>query len=174
MSSPKIYVACLASYNAGCLHGAWIDADQDVDQINEEIQAILKASKENGAEEYAIHDYEGFGKIQLSEYESISKVSELAKAIEEHGESFECFYQNDSFDSVSDAVEAYSDCYAGEFKSKEEWAESFLEETGGLSEMPERLRCYFDFEKYARDCEYGGDMNFFEVSYNRVYAFHSR
>ena len=30
-TTPKIYVACLASYNAGILHGRWIDADQDAD-----------------------------------------------------------------------------------------------------------------------------------------------
>ena len=27
-SNPRIYVACLAAYNNGYLHGAWIDADQ--------------------------------------------------------------------------------------------------------------------------------------------------
>lgn len=26
---PRIYVACLAAYNNGSLHGRWIDADQD-------------------------------------------------------------------------------------------------------------------------------------------------
>ena len=26
-SAPKIYVACLSSYNAGQLHGVWIDCD---------------------------------------------------------------------------------------------------------------------------------------------------
>lgn len=41
---PRIYVACLASYNNGCLHGAWIDADQDADAIRTEIRAMLKAS----------------------------------------------------------------------------------------------------------------------------------
>ena len=28
--TPKIYVACLAAYNNGHLHGEWIDATQDV------------------------------------------------------------------------------------------------------------------------------------------------
>jgi len=45
-TSPRIYVACLASYNAGKLHGEWIDADQDEDEdaIHEEIAAMLRAS----------------------------------------------------------------------------------------------------------------------------------
>lgn len=32
-SDIRIYVACLAAYNNGILHGAWIDADQDVDDM---------------------------------------------------------------------------------------------------------------------------------------------
>ena len=36
--NPRIYVACLAAYNAGYLHGAWIDANQTADQIEDEIQ----------------------------------------------------------------------------------------------------------------------------------------
>ena len=29
-TEPRIYVACLAAYNNGILHGAWIDAAQVV------------------------------------------------------------------------------------------------------------------------------------------------
>jgi antirestriction protein len=43
---PKIYVACLADYNAGRLHGAWIDADQDPDDIEREVWAMLRESKD--------------------------------------------------------------------------------------------------------------------------------
>lgn len=40
----KIYVACLASYNNGRLHGKWIDASSDVESMQEEVNAILKSS----------------------------------------------------------------------------------------------------------------------------------
>ena len=40
-SNPRIYVACLAAYNNGYLHGAWIDADQDTDEIRAEVAAML-------------------------------------------------------------------------------------------------------------------------------------
>jgi antirestriction protein len=55
-SNPRIYVACLAAYNNGYLHGAWIDADQDTDQIRDEIAAMLARSPVEDVEEYAIHD----------------------------------------------------------------------------------------------------------------------
>ena len=46
--SPQIYIACLAAYNNGKLHGVWIDATQDVDHIWEEINAIAKFIEEYG------------------------------------------------------------------------------------------------------------------------------
>ena len=41
MDTPKIYVACLAAYNNGILHGQWINVDQDVDALQNEIQDML-------------------------------------------------------------------------------------------------------------------------------------
>jgi antirestriction protein len=41
---PRIYVADLGAYNNGILHGCWIDADQDADDIGTEITAMLRDS----------------------------------------------------------------------------------------------------------------------------------
>ena len=40
----RIYVACLAAYNNGILHGKWIPASTDTDEIWAEVSAMLKAS----------------------------------------------------------------------------------------------------------------------------------
>ena len=84
-STPRIYVACLAAYNNGYLHGTWIDADQDADQIRDEIAAMLARSPVEDAEEYAIHDYEGFEGVSISEYAGIDSVARMAAFIAEHG-----------------------------------------------------------------------------------------
>ena len=63
----NIYVACLAAYNNGKLHGCWIDATQELDDIQDQINSMLVSSPEEDAEEYAIHDYEGFGSYSLGE-----------------------------------------------------------------------------------------------------------
>ena len=34
---PQIYIACVASYNNGILYGKWIDVNQDVSTLEEEI-----------------------------------------------------------------------------------------------------------------------------------------
>ena len=81
----RIYVACLAAYNNGHLHGRWIDASQGESHIWEQTRAMLAASPEDGAEEWAIHDYEGFEGAPLSEYASFETVAALADFIEERG-----------------------------------------------------------------------------------------
>ena len=81
-----IYVACLASYNNGILHGRWIDAAQGVNGMQNAINAMLDASPIADAEEWAIHDYEGFGSIRLSEYAGLDTVAELAEFIEENSD----------------------------------------------------------------------------------------
>lgn len=40
----RIYVACLAAYNNGHLHGCWIDACQDKDAVWNDIKSMLKDS----------------------------------------------------------------------------------------------------------------------------------
>src|SRR5436189_4774564 len=65
VETPRIYAATLSDYNAGRLHGAWIDADQDPEELQAEIDAMLAKSAEPVAEEWAIHDYEGFGLFKV-------------------------------------------------------------------------------------------------------------
>ena len=44
MDKPQIYVACLASYNSGILHGEWIDVSQSENDIMADIQTMLENS----------------------------------------------------------------------------------------------------------------------------------
>src|SRR5579863_1356558 len=90
-TTPKIYVACLAAYNNGHLHGEWIEANQGAEAIHEQIREILAKSPIAGAEEWAIHDYEGFCGLRLSEYEDIASVAQMAAMIGEHGEAWAKF-----------------------------------------------------------------------------------
>ncbi len=42
----RIYVACLASYNNGILYGKWIDASTDIDEMQAELNDMLRGSPE--------------------------------------------------------------------------------------------------------------------------------
>lgn len=149
--TPRIYVASLADYNAGRLHGRWIDADQPAEDIYDEVQEMLAESKEPIAEEWAIHDYDGFGPLNLSEYESFEKVSDYATAISEHGEAFAAWVEQQGNDSVEDFQEAY---IGTGWNSLEDYAAELIEEIYDTKSMG-NLAYYIDYEKFARDLEIG-------------------
>lgn len=177
--TPRIYVACLAAYNAGRLHGEWIDATQDVEAIREEIAAMLKASPEPGAEEYAIHDFDNFGSLRLSEYENLEQVAEAAGMIRVHGElaSLVIGYYGGLGD-LDEAREAIQDRFLGCFEDRREWVAQLLEETEALDRVPEYLRSFIDLDRYAHDLEISGDFVVFEGEWGdegrKIYVLRSR
>ncbi|MEC9356788.1 MAG: antirestriction protein ArdA [Pseudomonadota bacterium] len=163
--TPSIYVACLAAYNNGILHGAWIDACQDADGIRNEIVSMLAASPIAGVEEYAIHDYEGFEGASVSEYAGIDEVAELAAFIAEHGRlGAELVAYFGDLDDARTALEAH---YVGAYRSVADFAEELTEDT---TEIPDSLRFYIDYERMARDLVVN-DVLVIELSFEEVHVF---
>ncbi|MBO6549315.1 MAG: antirestriction protein ArdA [Rhizobiales bacterium] len=161
----RIYVACLAAYNNSILHGVWIDATQSVDEIHKDIQAMLKASPIENAEEFAIHDYEGFEGVAISEYSGIEEVAELAEFIEEHGVlGGELIAHFNDLDYARETIEAH---YHGEYSSLADFAQELTEET---TQIPDNLAYYIDYEAMARDLEIN-DVLTIETSHNEVHIF---
>ncbi|MFZ5893405.1 MAG: antirestriction protein ArdA [Myxococcota bacterium] len=169
--TPRIYVACLAAYNAGKLHGDWIEATQTAAEIEAEIRSVLSRSPEPGAEEWAIHDYEGFCGARIGEYESIANVAAIGAFIKEHGELGGALLGH--LGDLDDAKRALEEQHAGSGSSLADWAEEFLADTGALQGMPEHLRPYFDFDRYSHDLELGGDVFSIDVD-GTVHVFWSR
>jgi len=159
-TSPRVYIASLSAYNAGKLHGVWIDLDgKDESDIQDEVNAMLATCPENAlsypSEEWAIHDYD-LGGIKIGESESFETLVNLAKALEDHGEKFALAFDN--FGDLDEAVQACEDSYQGVFSTLEDYAIDYMEQSGILSEVPETLRNYFDFARFGKDCEVSGDI----------------
>ena len=162
--TPRVYVACLASYNNGILHGAWIDATNE-DEMIEAIEEMVKKSAQPGAEEWAIHDYEGFGPCSLDEGESIGVVAELGSMIEEHGPAFAVWAD---YQGVGEANEEnFEDAYHGEWDSETAYAEDSF---NSCEEVPDHLADYIDYEKYANDL-FMSDCFSVESGNGTVYVF---
>ena len=174
--TPRIYVASLADYNAGRLVGAWIPAI-DADEVQEAIAKLLKSSREPFPEEVALHDHEGFGSYEVHEYDSIPLVCAIGAAIAEHGPVFADYLRHvgppSDADHVARLVERFAESYQGEWDSLSTWAESFLEDTGALKDVPESLRNYIDFDQWADDAEMNGDIFSIELD-GRCHVFWSR
>ena len=82
----RIYAACLASYNSGILYGRWIDvAGEWVDEIRDQISAMLEKSLAPDAEEYAIHDYDDLP--NFGEHPDLQAIADYSRLVDSAAES---------------------------------------------------------------------------------------
>ena len=184
---PRVYVADLGAYVAGYLHGTWINAAADLDDIREAIGVILAtspATRETGipSEEYAIHDFEGFHGLRLGESESLETVGAIARGIERFGPAFAAWADHVGIeDAARDMTErdgqGFEEAFLGQYDSPTAFAEDHLDQSGILDELrnatPEPLRYYLDFDyaMLARDMQLGGDVHFEKTDSCGVWAF---
>lgn len=166
-NNPRIYVACLAAYNAGRLHGVWIDVGDDAWTIWEAVSAMLRSSPVVGAEEWAIHDHEGFGGAQVGESADFEGLVELAAFLQEHEELGAAVLAHFGGD-LAEARTAMEDRYLGRYDSLADYVQEVTEECQAI---PEALRYYIDWEAMARDADMSGDVLAIETEHNSVHIF---
>lgn len=149
----SIYVASLADYNAGSSHGTWISLNDcsDVEELQETIGTLLKYSPEGKrtgtpAEEWAIHDYEGLP--NMGENTGLDDIWFTYKAIEEHGEAWIEYAEHVGVRYAT--LDGFEEAYQGEYRSEKDFAEELFDEVY-LHEVPEHVRFYIDYERFARD-----------------------
>jgi antirestriction protein len=199
----RIYAACLASYNAGRLFGAWIDCDgktgeeigleiadmlarspcpnvmrrkcpdcghyqtdsrpyRDNDSDCDNCGAALPAEFKPSAEEWAIHDHEGFGDLIKTEWPDIDELAELVAFMEGADDNERRAFRwlvDDLGRTVADAIERAPDVsiYDGEAA---DYAAEFAEDcySAALDAMPDFLKFHIDWQGVARDLLIGGDI----------------
>ncbi|MEV8375170.1 antirestriction protein ArdA [Kribbella sp. NPDC056861] len=166
---PRIYVRSLVDYNEGHDIGDWIDASQDLEEIQADIRKILTRSLHahwtgEAAEEWAIHDQDGFGQITLSEYESLDVVCALGKGITEHGLAFSAWAEiSDTRDIFT--LERFETAYFGDYENREAYAQHIVDELNGedeLEKLPDWLRdvVRIDLEHMVHEMETSGEVRF--------------
>ncbi|MFP4410983.1 antirestriction protein ArdA [Coleofasciculus sp.] len=167
--TPRIYVACLAAYNNGKLHGTWIDCDQDAEDIWAEIEQMLKTSPEPDAEEWAIHDYEGWQGISIDESTHPEKIAELAELLEKYGTAFAKYYE---YHSDYASAEDFQEHYVGEYESEEDFVYAQWEESGQLKQLEDSgiPESYINWKAIARDWFIDSYYSI-EAGYQEVHVF---
>lgn len=126
------------------------------------------------AEEWAIHDYEGFGPLRLGEYADLRIVSQIGRGVAEHGPAF-AHWAALCVTSDPDDLARF-DAFLGHWDSLEAYADDLLDDLGieailGQA-VPTHLQAYVtvDVEGFARDLEYSGEVSASEGD-NGVYLF---
>jgi antirestriction protein len=161
--TPRVYVACLAAYNSGRLHGRWIDANQHADDIRDQIDAMLGASPDfDGSCEWAIHDHEGLGAI--GENEDIDRVSAIGQAVAAAGDDAPALLAWLSAEPGRDP-EGFADVFRGSWDNLAEYVEQLWDDMGHNQEAEKAAggawwhpAHYVDWGRMARDLEISGDV----------------
>lgn len=164
----KIYVADLAAYNNGVLHGVWIKDLLDIREIEQQVTKMLQRSPINNAEEYAIHDYEGFGELEIGEFASLNRINQVAMFLDEYPDCGDIVlsYCNGDIDEANRLLE---DCYQGTYDSIEDYAQEIGEECYSI---PNALKYYIDWKSFAHDMLLSGDIHVVEKQ-NKLLVFSS-
>lgn len=168
----KIYLTNLGKYNEGELLGEWVELPVSEEELNEIFDRIkichdgIEYSDEcgNPYEEYFITDYEtDISGFSIGEYDSLSKLNEIAETLEgleEYEKEVVEAMMSEGYD-LDEALERKDDCMVYyDCNDMTDVAEQYAEETGLLDSIPERLRFYFDFEKFGQDMSFEGHFVF--------------
>jgi len=154
----KIYIACLAAYNSGYLHGKWIDVSSDAEEMEKEAQKIIKTSPVPDAEEWAIHDYDNFP--NMGEYVGLEKIAEITDMIEssdQDADVVKAVIDNFSSDEIfMGAAQRALEDNRGVWDRFQDYADDFADEMLACHDCGngEWIKQYFDYEQYARTLEY--------------------
>lgn len=175
----RMYAACLASYNAGILHGVWVDLDgKTADDIQAEIDAMLAASPIPGAEEWAAHDWDGPGLDRFGEYPNLEEVADYVETMAELDDSerdaFQAFFTDNMGPHDGASLEHFREAFIGEYNSVEDYAQQYIDDVGLLSDVPDLIARYFDLAAFARDLVLGGDIWTADAPGGGVFVFYNR
>jgi antirestriction protein len=139
---------------------------------------MLARSPCPGAEEWAIHDSEGFGSLRLHEYESPTTVSRLGNGIAAHGPAFASWAS--ICDNEPEALGQFDNHFLGNWESAEAYAEELFDQLGYQQQLeatlPESILPYvkLDAELFARDLELAGDISTADAEDGSTWVFDAR
>lgn len=163
---PKIYVACLASAQAGIRHGVWLKADGSEDDIQEEIADMLAHSTIPQATEWNIQGTVGFEEIDIRGA-SLRKIGEIAGFLHSYGELGAEILRTVCDGDVDRAHQLMESCYQGAYGSVEAFAQDLME---ACWDIPDSLAPYLDYEAFANDLMI--DDYFTITLHHTVHVFH--
>ena len=150
-TEPRAWVGCLAAYNAGTLHGAWLDCDDEY-TFGEGCKSILASSPVDDAEELWVMDHEGLPMSgECNPQEALRLGLVVDAVVNVGGWPFELIehaidHVGEDLKSITDYIE---ENYQGTYKDRSDFAYDFHESIG--TEIPEHLQYYIDWDAMGRD-----------------------
>ena len=148
----KVYVGTYGKYNNGSIKGSWLNLADYADR-EEFLAACADLHKDEHDPEFMFQDHEGIPEGMISESSVEDQLWDWL-ALDDDDKELVAVYRKHV--DQAGTIEQAHDAFMGTFESKEDWAESYLDDTGLIREVPEGLQGYIDYGKYARDAGFNG------------------
>ena len=149
-TTPSVYVGTYKKYNEGSLFGDWLDLTQYADK-DEFLKACFELHADEEGPEFMFQDHEGINEKFISESSISDDFFEFQTNTEyfedEKLEAFETFISVFNNDDIS----TFEDSYQSSFDSEEDFTYQYIDDCGYLSNVPDTIARYFDYEKFSRD-----------------------
>lgn len=154
----RVYVGTYAKYNNGDLAGKWLDLGDYSDK--EEFYEACKELHSNEEDpEFMFQDWEGIPEGMISESQIDAEAFEVAQMDEEDRELLTVYRSHVDQEGT---LEQARDSFRGTYRSPEDFAEEFTEDTTDMTGIPDCVRYHINWEGVARDMRLGGDVVFVE------------
>nr|WP_274617613.1 antirestriction protein ArdA [Nesterenkonia sp. AY15] len=153
-SGPRAWVGCLACYNEGTLMGDWFPAVEAVEVTSGDVHDAVIVSQTH--EELWVFDHEGLPLTgELDPTEASAWAHRLLEAPKHERDALGAWVRSGDCitegDSKLPVISEFAERYCGEWPSFFDFAQNLAEEIGLLSEVPENVTCYFDWNAWTRD-----------------------
>jgi antirestriction protein len=145
-----IYVSTYAKYNAGNLHGEWLDPEDYAD-LQDFLEACRALHADESDPELMYQDHEDCGGF-VSESNVNPELWDWLE-LDESDRAILRVYR-EYIDSDGD-IEAARDAFQGTHDTESDFAEELCSDIYELDKLPSLLSCHIDWEGVARDLSYG-------------------
>ncbi len=147
-TTPRIYVANLAAYNAGRMKGKWIEPSTDADELAEQVAKAIGGNVNR--DEWAFHDYDGFP--NMGETPPLEDVAAMAELLEEHPYAIVKAAMGFVDGDDVDALREWLDEGYGVYESQRDYVEQMVDDMGGPSALSKQtIDSYFDYDAFGHD-----------------------
>lgn len=162
-SSLKVWVGCLACYNAGRLVGHWVEA---VNADQETVQTVHRAAGARprfDCEELWVFDVENFPiQREMSLWEAAEWGRAYAEVEPTEWESLSAWVRTGAYVAEGKAsvpsISAFHERYQGHWQSFRAFVENQADETALMEGWPELAVAYFNWVSWTRDVELGYEV----------------
>jgi len=128
---PAVYVGTYGKYTGGSIDGAWVSLNKypTKDEFYEYIKELHKDEEDP---EFMFQDYQNFPEKYYSESGLDDGIWDWLALDEDDREMLEAYIEATGDDKVS--IDDAKDKFQGKYDSKEDWAQEFIDQSGGLGD----------------------------------------